>query len=62
MSSNLGHQGSATRSLGHIEEIPCARSRGHISCSIDLKFGENVCLGEISDEFKFGSPREKLGH
>ena len=39
--------------------IPWERSRGHISCSIDLKIGQNVCLSEILDEFKFGSCREK---
>ena len=31
-------------------------SRGHISCSFDLKFGQNVYHNEIFDEYKFGSP------
>ena len=34
-------------------------TRGHISCSVDLKIGQNICLDEISDELKFGSSRVK---
>ena len=26
--------------------LPCGHSRGHISCSIDLKIGQNVRLDE----------------
>ena len=47
MSSNLGHLGSKTRSLGQINEIPGGGSRGHIICSNDLKIGQNVCLDGI---------------
>ena len=56
MSLNSGYFGSNTRSVGQIKEIPCGGSRGHISCSNDLKIGQNVCPYEISHEFKFGSP------
>ena len=35
--------------------LPCGHTRGHNFCSIDLKFGQNVCLDKISDEFEFGS-------
>ena len=55
MGLNLGHLGSLTRSVGYIKEIPCGHSRNHISCSIDFKIGQNVCLDEISDEFGFRS-------
>ena len=48
---DFGHLGSLTRSQGQIKELPCGHFRGHISCSIDLKIGRNVCLDEISDEF-----------
>ena len=37
------------------QNLPCGHSRGHISCSIDPNFGQNVCFDEISDEFEFGS-------
>ena len=55
-SLNLGHLGSKTRSLGQIKEIPCGCFRGHISCSFDLKTGQNVCPDQILDEFEFWSP------
>ena len=35
------------RSLGQIQEILCGCSRGHISCPIDLKIGQNVWLDEF---------------
>ena len=39
--------------LGQIDnEILCWRS-------INLKIGQKVCLDEISDDFKFDSPRVK---
>ena len=41
------------------QHLPCGHSRGHISYSIHLKFGQNVCLDEISDKFEFGSPGSK---
>ena len=56
MSLNFGHLGSKTRPLGQIKEIPCWCSRGHNSCLIDLKISQDVCLDEISDKCKFGSP------
>ena len=48
----LGHVGSKTRSLGQILEKPCVRSRCHI---FSQKFGLNVCLDKIADEFEIGS-------
>ena len=56
MSMNLDHLGPKTRSLCQIKEIPCLHSRGHISCSIDLKIGQNIYLDKIFDEIEFGSP------
>ena len=56
MHPNLGHLGQKSRSLGQIKEMPCGRSRGHISCSLDLKFCQNVCSDEILHKFNFGSP------
>ena len=55
MSVNSGDLGLKTRSLGQIKDIHCVCSTGHISCSIDLKVAQNVCLDKISDEFEFGS-------
>ena len=46
-SSNLGHMGSKTMSLSQIKEIHFERSGGHISCSIDLKFGSDVWLDKF---------------
>ena len=34
--------------------LPCARCRGYCIFSL-MKFGQNVCLDEISDEFENGS-------
>ena len=48
------HVWSKTRSLGQIFEKPCVHSRGHISSLIIMKFGQNVCLDEISDELEMG--------
>ena len=31
------------------QHLPCGHSRGHISSSINLKFGQSVCLDEIAD-------------
>ena len=36
--------------------LPYGHSRGNISCSVDLKFDQNVFLDKILDEFEFGSP------
>ena len=52
---NLGQLGSKTSSQGQITEIPCGCSRGHILCLIELKFGQNVCLNKITEEFEFRS-------
>ena len=63
-SSNLGHVGSKTRSLGQILEKPCVCSRCHILSQILVKFGPNVCLDKISDNSKFchvGSKTRSLG-
>ena len=54
-SLKLGHVGLKTRSLGQILEKPCLRSRCHIFSQILVKFGLNVCLDIISDEFEIGS-------
>ena len=51
----MGHVGSKTRSLGQILEKPSVPSKGHIFNLILMKFGQNVCLDEISDEFANGS-------
>ena len=59
MNSNLGHLESNTSSQGQIKEIPCGHSRGHISCSIDLKSSQNLNLDEISDELNFGHQGSK---
>ena len=56
MNLKLGHLGSKTRSQGQIKEIPCGHSRDNISCLINLRVDQNVCLDEISDELEFGSP------
>ena len=44
--------GSKTRSPGQILEKPCVGSRGHIFCPIIMKYGQNVFLDEILDEFE----------
>ena len=38
------------------QHLPCGHSRGHIFCSMVKKFGQNVCLDKISNNFIFGSP------
>ena len=43
------------------QHLPCGHSRGHIFCSIDLKFGQNVCLAKISNELEFRSKTRSLG-
>ena len=50
--SKMGLVESKTRSLGQILEKPCVRSRGHIFSPLIMKLGQNVCLGEISDQFR----------
>ena len=55
MSLKMDHVRSKTRSLGQNLEKPCVCSRGHIFSPIIMKFGQNVCFDEISDEFENGS-------
>ena len=55
----MGHVGSKTRSLGQILEKHCTQSRGHIFSLIIMKFGQNVCLDEISNKLENGSCRVK---
>ena len=43
-------------SVVHRQLLPCGHSRDHISCSMDLKFGQNLCLDKIWDKLEFGSP------
>ena len=57
--SSCGRPKSVVQSLSRVvchQHLPCGHSRSHISSSIDMKFGQNVCLDKISDEFEFGSP------
>jgi len=54
-SSNLGHVGSKSRSLGEIIEKPCLHSIGHNIDSIFIKLAHNDCLDEISVKFESGS-------
>ena len=58
-SSNLGHEGSKTRSLGQILEKSCLHSRGHIFGLIILKFCQDVCFDNILDRFESGSREVK---
>ena len=58
-SSNLGHMGSRTRSLGQIIGKPCVHSIGHTFGPILMKLGQNVDIDEILDEFENGSCRVK---
>ena len=57
ISLNFTHLGSKNRSLGQIKEISSGHFREHISCQIDLKINQKVCIDKISD--KFGSPGVK---
>ena len=59
MSLKMGHFGSKTRSLGQILENSYVHSRGLIFGPIPMKLGQNVCLGEILEEFASGSCRIK---
>ena len=51
---NLGHLGSYIMSLGQTKELPCECCRGHISCPIDLKIYQNVCLNETRLNLSLG--------
>ena len=39
-----------------LQVLPCGHSRDHISCSVDLKFGQTVFLDKILHRLEFGSP------
>ena len=47
-SSNMGHVGSKTRSVGQIIEKPCEHSRGNSFCPIFIKLAQNDHLDNIS--------------
>ena len=53
-SSNMGHVGSKTRSVGQIMEKPCEHSRGHIFGPIFIKLAQNDHLDNISVKFEYG--------
>ena len=50
--SRLGHVRSKSRSLGHILEKPCVRSRDLILIQILMKLGQNVCFDDFLDKFE----------
>ena len=54
-SSNMGHVGSKTRSVGQIMEKPCEHSRGHSFSPIIIKLAQNDHLDNISVKFEYGS-------
>ena len=43
-----------TRSQGQMLEKPCVRTRGHIFSPKITRFGQIICLDEISDKLKMG--------
>ena len=53
-SSNMGHVGSKTRSVGQIMEKPCEHSSGHIFGTIFIKLAQNDHLDNISVKFEYG--------
>ena len=53
-SSNMGDNGSKTRSVGQIMEKPCEHSRGHIFGPIFIKLAQNDHLDNISVNFEYG--------
>ena len=50
--SEMGHVGSKTRSLGQMLEKPCVCSRGHTFSLKTLKLDQHILFYEISDEFE----------
>ena len=54
MRSEMGYDGSKTRSLGQILEKPCVPSRGHIFSPIIMKLDQKLCLDKILDDFENG--------
>ena len=56
--SNLRKWVISGRKVDHLLKIlekPCVCPRGYIFSLIIMKHGQNVCLDEVSDEFKNGS-------
>ena len=53
-SSNMGHVGSKTRSVGQIIEKPCEHDTVHIMHPISMKICQNVCLDETSVKLNMG--------
>ena len=51
-SSKMGYVGSKTRSIGHIVEKACVRSRDQIFWSDTHKTCQSLCLDEISYIFE----------
>ena len=51
-----------TRSLGQIQKITCGRSRGHISCSINLKLVRMFVLIKSWTSSIWVTLGQKLGH
>ena len=58
-SSNMGHVGSKTRSVGQLIEQTCEHSRGHSFGVIIIKLAENDHLGNILVMFQYWSCRVK---
>ena len=58
-SSNMGHVGSKTRSVGQLKEKPCEHSRGHSFGRIIIKLAQNDHLDNISVKVEYGSCRIK---
>ena len=58
-SSNMGHVGSKTRSVGQIIEKPCEHSRGHSFGPVIIKLAQNDYLDNISVKFEYGSCQVK---
>ena len=59
LSSNMGHVGSKTRSVGQLKEKPCEHSRGHSFGPIIIKLAQNDHLDNISVKFEYRSCRVK---
>ena len=55
LSSNMGHVGSKTRSVGQLKEKPCEHSRGHSFDPIIIKLAQNDHLDNISVKFEYRS-------
>ena len=55
LTSNMGHVGSKTRSVGQLKEKSCEHSRGHSFGPIIIKLAQNDHLDNISVKFKYRS-------